>query len=129
MVNLNLLFPICLSFILILIQEKPKDIILIRHGQYYHLSQHQTALTAVGEQQALMTGQYLQSFHDTIGIGSVYTSDLQRAMATTIIIQQQLPHGMTVLICPLLREGSIPPSCKHVCKHFYLQTQAINHLP
>lgn len=96
-------------------EEKKKSkaarhIILVRHGQYVHgKTDEDRILTALGKEQADLTGQRLKS----LNISSIYESTMTRAKETSSIIQKHFPE-VEVHASDLLREGApIPPIPSH----------------
>ena len=90
-----------------------RTLILIRHGQYEHGQDDpdKRILTALGREQAMMTGERLRE------MGEKYTtlhySTMPRATETANIICKSLP-GVPTKSCDMLREGApIRPEPPH----------------
>lgn len=85
-----------------------RHIICIRHGQYdeTHKEDGKRVLTALGRQQAALTGQRVAALLDAgVPIKAVYVSDMTRAKETASIIASYLPNMVAEDSDTLLNEG------------------------
>ncbi|XP_011673375.1 serine/threonine-protein phosphatase PGAM5, mitochondrial-like isoform X2 [Strongylocentrotus purpuratus] len=87
-----------------------RHLILIRHGQYNTdgITDDERILTALGREQAAMTGQRLKALNHPYT--TIINSTMARAIETADIISAQIPDIPRETYCELLREGApIPP--------------------
>lgn len=83
-----------------------ENLLLVRHGQTFLNAKHRlqgwfdAPLTPRGQEQTAKLSQQLQ----TVPLTQVYTSDLQRAVATTKILLKNREDNVPVTKWPLLRE-------------------------
>jgi serine/threonine-protein phosphatase PGAM5 len=75
---------------------------LVRHGQYEH--SERGTLTALGREQATITGRWLQTHVGERGVDALYSSTLPRARETASIIASEVAHSK-VRPASVLREG------------------------
>ena len=88
-------------------EDKPstsRTLILIRHGQYMDSKKDEgRVLTELGRLQARQTGVRVREMN--LSISKLVHSTMERAVETARIISKQLPAGIPMETCSLLREG------------------------
>ena len=95
-------------------QGRHRHILLIRHGQY-DLDSEDHGLTALGVEQSRLLGQRLLAYtkqpkRDRYGevkmrYAGIWSSDVQRARQTAVILSEELPDVPLMPADPLLAEG------------------------
>lgn len=89
-----------------------RHLFLIRHGQYEINAKEKELmiLTALGREQAELTGLRLNELGTRIKFNKLHHSTMIRAVETAEIIRTKLPKDIPVHVDPLLCEGApIPP--------------------
>jgi len=93
-----------------------RQIILIRHGQYFseYKADELRALTELGRQQAISTGERLRELQDSgliYPVKEIYYSTMKRATETHDIIQEHLSEISANYIkpCSMIQEGAVYP--------------------
>jgi len=103
--------------------------ILVRHGETEYNAQGMlqgyspVPLSARGRQQAMLVGQRLRSIRPA----AFYSSDIQRAHETALIISQHV--GLPVQLCPGLREWNIGNWINRMADEFYTHLAAMGAHP
>ena len=103
--------------------------ILVRHGETEYNAQGMlqgyapVPLSARGRQQAMLVGQRLRSIRPT----AFYSSDIQRAHETALIISQHV--GLPVQLCAGLREWNIGNWINRMADEFYTHLAAMGAHP